>query len=533
MTITCGEATIRLLERYGVDTVFGIPGVHTLDFCRGLDKGGVRHIQARHEQGAGFMADGYARVTGKPGVALVISGPGVTNAATAIAQAYADSSPVLLLSADAATNTMGKGWGVLHEVADLKSVTEPLTALSATAYKPEDVPELMGQAFSIFASERPRPVHISIPTDVQAMPVDEEWDIVVLPSRPRHDPVSIEAAAKLLLAAEKPLVMVGGGAAGASQSIVEIAEHLSAIVISSTAGKGVVPDDHPLNMGGSTVRPEVQKFICTADVVLAIGTEISETDSFIELLDIPGKLIRIDIDPRKMNGQYPAHIPILSDAGPAAMALLDALGDTERIAERHHVEEEVSAIEDAIHSALTPSQMQHVRLLKGLREVVPDNGIFIGDACQLVYTGAFSMPVTQPRQWHYPAGYCALGCAIPNAVGAKLALPDAPVVALAGDGGAMFTIQELICAAELGLGLPVIIWDNGGYKEIQDYMRNRQIPLVGVEGINPDFSLLAAALHCQSVVACSMKGFQQAVTDAFGADRPTVIIVRENSEWLT
>lgn len=536
MTMTCGEATIRLLERYGVDTVFGIPGVHTLDFCRGLDKGGVRHIQARNEQGAGFMADGYARVTGKPGVALVISGPGVTNAATAIAQAYADSSPVLLLSAEAASYTIGKGWGVLHEVTEQKAVTAPLTALSATAYKPEDVPDLMAQAFSIFASERPRPVHISIPTDVQAMPVNEDWEAVVLPTRPRHDPASIEAAADLLLAARKPLILVGGGAAGASQSITGIAESLGAIVISSTAGKGVVPDGHPLNMGGSTVRPEVQKFIPTADVVLAIGTQISETDSFIERLDISGKLIRIDIDPRKMNGQYPAHIPIVSDADPAAAALLDALcdvlGEGERVAERQNAEREVSAMADAIAEALTPTEAQHVKLLQGLRDAIPDASILIGDACQLVYTGAFTMPVSQPRQWHYPAGYCALGCAIPNAVGAKLALPDAPIVVMAGDGGAMFTIQELICAAELGLGLPIVIWENGGLKQIQDDMRSRQIPLVGVEGINPDFGMLAASCHCHAIVANSMAGFQQAVTDAFDADRPTVITVRENSEWL-
>ncbi len=214
--MNCGEATIRLLARYGVDTVFGIPGVHTLDFSRGLHDGdhglrdgglgdgGVRHIQARNELGAGFMADGYARVTGKPGVALVISGPGVTNAATAIAQAHADSSPVLLLSAEPPSYTLGKGWGVLHEITEQKKVTEPITSYSATAYKPEDVPELIARAFSTFATERPRPVHIAVPTDVQAMPVNQNWEAVILVTRSRHDPASIEAAADLLRAASRP-----------------------------------------------------------------------------------------------------------------------------------------------------------------------------------------------------------------------------------------------------------------------------------------------------------------------------------------
>lgn len=182
--VTCGEATIRLLGEYGVRVVFGIPGVHTLDFCRGLDIGQVDHVQSRNEQGAGFMAEGYARATGNPGVALVISGPGVTNAATAVAQCYADSLPMLLLSAETSSDTIGKGRGVLHEVTEQKKVTEPLTALSATARCAADVPELLGQAFSIFAGERPRPVHVSVPIDVQAEMVEDEWKPVPLPSRP-------------------------------------------------------------------------------------------------------------------------------------------------------------------------------------------------------------------------------------------------------------------------------------------------------------------------------------------------------------
>ena len=186
-SMTCGEATMRLLARYGVDTVFGIPGVHTLDFCRGLGEE-VRHVQARNEQGAGFMAEGWARATGKPGVALVISGPGVTNASTAVGQAYADSLPLLLLSAEPASYTIGKGWGVLHEITEQKKVTEPLTAFSATAYRAADVPDLLARAFTVFAAERPRPVHISIPIDVQAEIVEAEWQPVALPALPQPDP---------------------------------------------------------------------------------------------------------------------------------------------------------------------------------------------------------------------------------------------------------------------------------------------------------------------------------------------------------
>ncbi len=532
--MSCGEATVQLLARYGVDTVFGVPGVHTLDFCTGLGKGSpIKHIQVRNEQGAGFMAEGYARATGKPGVALVISGPGVTNAATALGQSWADSVPVLLLSAEAASYTHGKGWGVLHEVTEQKAVTAPLTAMSVTAHKPEDIPEFMAQAFSIFASSRPRPVHISIPTDIQAMQTEGNWNPVELPTRPHPNSRHIAQAVDLLTQAQRPLIMVGGGAVGALVEIKQLCEQLSAVLISSTSGKGILPDDHPLSLGGTTVRPEVHRFVPTADVVLAIGTEISETDSFIERLDFRGKLIRIDLDSRKINDQYPAAIGIIADAAPAAAALLEALNGASSCADRTESEKLVARIRAEIAGSLSGSEQQHCKLLAGLRDCIPENTILAGDVCQLVYTGSFAMPVRQPRAWFYPAGYCALGSGLPNAIGALHASPRRPVVVLAGDGGFMFTVQELVTAAELELSLPIVIWENGGLKQIRDDMISRGIPIVGVNGINPDFSLLAKSMHCQAAEPGSMAEFQDAIRLAFSVNRPTIITVHENSSWLT
>ena len=532
-TITCGEATVRLLARYGVDTVFGIPGVHTLDFCRGLVTGEVTHVQTRNEQGAGFMAEGFARATGKPGVALVISGPGVTNAATALGQCYADSLPMLLLSAEAASNSIGKGWGVLHEVSEQKAVTQPLTALSATAHCAADVPELMAQAFSIFASERPRPVHISIPIDVQAELVEDDWAPVSLPSRPEPGAGLIAEAAALLMGAGRPLIMTGGGAWQAAGDLTAVAERLGAVVVASSAGKGIVPDDHPLSLGASTVRPEVQAFIGEADCILAVGTELSETDSFVDRLDIRGKLIRVDIDPRKMNDLYPADLAIVADVGPAMAALATALDGHASAAVRAEAEGIVRGLREAIGANLSHSERQHAKLLALLKDCMPADTIFAGDACQLVYTGTFAMPVAAPRRWFYPAGYCALGCALPNAIGAKLALPERPVLALVGDGGFMFTVQELMVASELGLPLPVIVWENGGLKQIQDDMDSRNIERVGVAGPNPDFLMLAKACGCHGERPGDAGSFQQTVAAALEADRPTLIAVRENDSWLT
>ena len=530
--IVCGEAAIRLLAGYGVDTVFGVPGVHTLDFCRGLDKGGVRHVQSRNEQGAGFMAEGFARATGRPGVALVISGPGVTNAATALGQCYADSLPMLLLSAEASSETIGKGWGVLHEVTEQKKVTEPLTASSATARRAADVPDLIARAFSLFAGERPRPVHVSIPVDVLAEPVGEDWRPVPAPARPAPRADAIAEAARVLRAARRPVVMVGGGAREAAGDVVAIVETLGAVVVASTAGKGVAPDGHPLCLSASTARPETRRLLARADAILAVGTELSETDSFVERLDLGGALIRVDLDARKTNDLYPADVAVVADAAQAMAALAAALDGHDGSRVRREAERTVAALRGEIAATLSPSQRRHARALAVLRAATPADTVFAGDACQLVYTGAFAMPVPGPRQWFYPAGYCALGCALPNAIGAMTATPARPVVALAGDGGFMFTMPELMVAADLGLPLPIVVWENGGLKQIRDDLDARGVHRVGVDGSNPDFVMLARACGCRGARPDDADGFRRAVEDALRADRPTVIVLSEGSGWL-
>jgi thiamine pyrophosphate-dependent acetolactate synthase large subunit-like protein len=533
--LTCGEATMRLLAAYGVDTVFGIPGVHTLDFCRGLADGPITHVQVRNEQGAGFMADGYARASGRPGVALVISGPGVTNALTAIGQAWADSTPVLLLSSETDSSTHGKGWGCLHEIPDQPAVTAPLTALSARASHPDEVPALLAEAFGIFASQRPRPVHLSIPIDVLAMPVDPAdpaWSPSPLPGRPQPDPAVIEQAAALLRTASRPVVMVGGGAVGATDAVRRLVDRLGAVFVASNAGKGIVPGSHERSLDAATVRPEVRAFLATTDVVVAIGTELAETDSFVDEMTLGGSLVRIDIDPSKMDDQHPADVGVVSDARPAVEALLAALGDGRLHADAAALATEVAAIREEVSRNLTASEQQHAKFLAALSAGLPAETAYYGDTCQLVYTGAFLLPLEEPGRWHYPTGYCTLGCGFPNAVGAKVARPDLPIVVLAGDGGVMFTIQELITAAELGLAIPLVIWDNGGLKQIQDDMRARSIPLVGVEGRNPDFVALAGSLGCHGVVATSLEHAVEAVNAGFAADRPTAIVVSEGEPWL-
>src|SRR5271163_1532651 len=208
--LTCGEAVMKLLSAYDVDTVFGMPGTHTVDLYRGIARAVIRHVQCRNEQGASLMADGYARATRKPGVCTIVSGPGVTNAATGIAQAYCDSLPMLVLSGDCATQTQGKGWGTVHELDDQSAVTAGFTAFSAMVRCPEELPELVARAYGVFRGARPRPVHLSLPWDVLPLPVEGEWKSRRTPSLPMPDPRAIEDAADRLAKAKCPLILVGG-----------------------------------------------------------------------------------------------------------------------------------------------------------------------------------------------------------------------------------------------------------------------------------------------------------------------------------
>ena len=250
------------------------------------------------------------------------------------------------------------------------------------------------------------------------------------------------------------------------------------------------------------------------------------------LLDLRGDLIRVDIDPQKISDFYPPSVGIVADAKATATLLVEAL-DNHQANHRPRAEQVASKLHTDIRAHLSSSEEKHTRLLAELQKIAPRDTIWAGDACQLVYTGAFAMHVQQPRQWFYPAGYCALGNALPNAIGAKLARPRQPLAVMVGDGGFMFTMPELITAAELKLNLPIVLWENGGLKQIQDDMDARDIPRVGVEGINPDFVALARACHCHGVAPTSEAEFTDAFTGALGSDRPTVIVVREGDDWLT
>ena len=529
---TCAEAVMKLLSAYEVDTVFGMAGTMTVELYRGMSIAGIRHVQCRNEQGASLMADGYARATGKPGVCTIIAGPGVTNAATGIAQAYCDSQPMLVLSGACATLTHGKGWGAIHELEDQAAVTAGFTAFSAMIRYPEELPELIARAYAVFRSSRPRPVHLSLPRDVLPLGVAADWNIRRTPSRPMPDPAAIEEAAERLAQATRPLILVGGGAVGTRAALTDIAERLGAPVLATNAGKGILPHSHPLSLGCSILQEASQQALAQADVVLLVGSQVAPGDHFLPKLEIAGDIIRIDIDPAQLTAVYAAAVPIQADAAAAMRALSRALASRKPAAQRPQGEARVREILARNAAKLTDVEKQHARVWETLRSVLPADAIVMGDASQIVYTGCFAMPMELERCWYYSGTYCALGVALPMAIGAKIGAPHRPVIAVAGDGGIMFTINELATAAEEKLALPVIVWNNDALKEIVDQMDKRQIPRIGVEPRSPDFVRLAESLGCHAVRAGSAEQLAQSVRSALVAERPTLIEIRQDSPWL-
>ncbi|MFD1883018.1 5-guanidino-2-oxopentanoate decarboxylase [Paracoccus pacificus] len=546
---TGGKALVEQLASYGVDTVFGMPGVHTLAFFGPLAESSIRHVGARHEQGAAFMADGYARATGKPGVCLIISGPGVTNAATPIGQAYSDSIPVLAVTSAIARDEMGMGRGMLHEITDQQAVTTPITGFSATALTGRQIGEHLARAMTAFRTQRPRPAHLSIPLDVLDAEIEIEPGRKVLPQRPGPNPADIADAADLLRGARRPVILAGGGCRDAGAEVTRLAEILQAPVVTTVAGKGVVPESHPLSLGSTLQRGRIRRLIeDEADLVLAIGTEIAEPDLYVTAdseaagdapviedptrLSVSGRFIRIDIDPATTVRDYAPDAAVVSDAALAAAALADALAGDGAFPPAAPWLADMDGIRDQVRNDLSALERRHVAVLNAIRRALPADALIYGDMTQIAYTGCVFFPTDLPGSWHFPMGYGTLGYALPAAIGGALGAPERACLAVVGDGGLLFTVQELATAVEQKLSLPIVLWDNDGLGEIADFMRARNIPEVSVRPHNPDFRALAESFGCLTAAPQSLDGITEAVTKALSAGRPTVIIVRQDADFL-
>lgn len=523
---TVADAILRLMESYGIDTIFSIPGVHTVDFYKSLPDRTIRHVTPRHEQGGAFMAYGYAFATGRPAACMLITGPGVLNAATGIAEAYSDSIPMFVIAANNLRGEIGVGRGALHETKSQSAIQDQIAAFTHTLLEPENIEEVFHRAMSSMEIARPRPALIEVPRDLLsssvAIPADQALDLY----RPGPHPDIVKRISEMLANARQAVMIVGGGARGASREVRVLAERLGLAVVTTNTGKGILSESHPLSLGSSLPFPPMHAAIENADVVLAVGTELGETDLLYTCKSyrIRGKLIRIDIDPRQLTMNYLPHVAMLSDAKLALQAIIDA-SETASVEKRTGAESRVAGIRADVSkdAGWSAEAQKHKPVLQALADVLDADALICADSTQLAYTGNHFYPSKLPGTWLFPNGYGTLGSALPAAIGAKIGCPERQVVAIVGDGSFLYTIEELTSAVENNVGLPVIIWNNRAYGEIRDAMIAADIPTVGVDLYTPDFKMIATGFGCEAVQIESLDQLTRELKLAFARTRPTIL----------
>ena len=533
-----GAQISHMLKDRGVSHVFGIPGVHNQELYRGIEEAGLTHILARHEQGAGFMADGYARATGNPGVCYVITGPGLTNIMTPMGQAYSDSVPMLVISSclDETAATRGQ----LHQMKDQRAAAGCVADWSEEARTAEAAYALIDRALGEFAVKRKRPKHIQVPIAVLEgraeaftpwhgdLPKDRRFHItrLPLPVKPATPKDVVNLLALRLSQAERPLFVFGGGAArigGAQGPVPSLLAKCRAASLCTFAGRGAVPPGTPLHLGASLARPGSAALFDASDCVVVVGTELAEVDLWRQVSGLRPGATYINIDPEVLAAAHPKDWTLQYDALDALVRLEQALTHPPKSG---WSEDLIAGYRDRFRAEVDAERPGILPVIDALRESLPEGTMIYSDMTQFAYAALEVWDMDRPGHWHHPSGFGTLGYALPAAIGGAVARPGKPTMAIAGDYGFQYTLQELATAVELGLSLPIILWDNDGLGEIADSMTAAQIAPNAVTARNPDFLKLAEAYGARAAQPATLADLPAALAEAFAAPVPTLIRLR-------
>jgi acetolactate synthase-1/2/3 large subunit len=530
---TGGRILVGALRAEGVDTVFGLVGSHitaVYDALHGAPE--IRVIDARHEQGAAYMADGYARVTGRPGVCLVTAGPGATNTLTAVATAFADSSPLLVIAGQVPSALVGRGKGAFHECPDQLGMFRSVSKWHARAESTDAIPGLVREPFDALRAGRPRPAYLEIPCDLldaRAGLARGESDHhgkapAVLP-RPL-DGAALGRAVGLLRASRAPAVWAGGGVirSGASGSIRALAERLGAPVFMTLSGKGSLPADHPLAVDYWLPAPPAQALLDDSDLVLAVGTRFTSMATAGFSVPLP-RLVQVDIDAGEIGRNYPVEVGLVGDARAVVEQLHAALAHGDGPV-RESRAAAVAGVRQRIEAEASTRFADGLGLLQELRRTLDRDAIVVCDITTLGTLARRYFPVYEPGSFICPLGFGTLGSAYPLALGAKAGQPDRQVVAICGDGGFLFNLQEMAAAVQCGLSVVAIVVNDGGYGAIRDWQRRHAGGrLTGVDLHTPDFGALARAFGALSLCAKDPAELGEELAVALRASRPVLLEV--------
>jgi len=531
--MTGGQAVVKALEFLDVSTIFGIPGVHNLAIYSALLDSSIKHVTVRHEQGAGFMADGYARTTGRVGVALVISGPGLTNILTPMGEAYHEAVPLLVISTNNSRRYLNGRTGILHELSQSNAMTRSVAKESRRVPYPEAIVPYLIEAHQLALEGRPGPVHVEIPLDL----LDSE---IVRPDRKIMGQTAtvfqssqqagilqdVQQVVEILDTAQHPLIIIGGGAWQAGDNLTQLADKLAAPILLTPAGKGGIDDDHPLCLGVRHHFPAIRTFVENADVVLAFGTELAE-DLYGNFFSTKGMLIRIDRDVSVFERNIKGHICLLEDANTVA-ELLNKLvrvrPDRKGLIHRSVRKVKDQASQELPHIFAYRDLAILLNILKEIRTSLPKDGILVSDSTRPAYVAFSEFPSHTPRSFLFPCGYGTLGMALPSAIGTKIAHPERAVSVLAGDGGFQFTMAELGTLCQEKLSIPIIVFNDHGFGEIRMFEETRHPGRrIGVDLKNPDFESLATAYGMPFYRILKNGDLQNALSIALTLQGPSLI----------
>lgn len=522
--LTGGEAIVQSLIAHGVDTIFGLPGVQNDYLYNALydAKDKIKVYHTRHEQATAYMALGYAASTDKVGVYAVVPGVGFLNTTAALATAYSMNARVLALSGQIPSQTIGKGFGQLHEIPDQLGIMRSLTKWAKRINAPAEAPGLVAEAFRQLHSGRPRPVGLECPSDVFA--AKGEVNLTLHPSPLFHPPIdedAIQKAAQLLGNAKNPMIFVGSGALGAEEGVKELAEMLQAPVVAGRSGAGILSSRHPLSLRQAMAH----ELWGQADVVIALGSRLS-TPMNIWGYDSDLKVIRIDIDPVEQNRTTKPDVGIVARVQDAIQPLIDALAKA-NVARTSRAEEiEAVKAEFLDRAAYLEPQMGYI---KTIREVLPDDGILIDEMTQVGYSSRFAFDSYLPRTYLTCGYQGTLGYGFATSLGVKVAHPDKPVVSVNGDGGFMFAVQELSTAVKHNINLVTLVFNDGAYGNVQRMQKklydNR---VIATELHNPDFVKLAESFGMKGVRTHTLPELRKAMEEGFAHNGPTLIEIPVN-----
>ena len=531
-----GQTVIESLKAQGVDTVFGIISIHNLDLFDSLfgSQDTLRFVGGRLELGCGFMADGYARATGKPGVLFTSTGPGAADSMGAMGEAYFSGSPILEITTNVEQEFIGSGKLATHETKDQLGMFKAVTDWNASIPEVESIPDNITEAFDRFQTRRPRPIELEIPTDLLGTIADVEMLTARQPDIPQGDPNKVEQALQMLLKAKRPAILVGEEVQqlGGTQQIVELAEKIGAAVVTADGAKGAFPEDHAQSLGqimGNRIwgKNPVQEWLGTCDLVVVLGSIMPQRSTAGIGLKLPKDIVHVLLDGEAIGKNYDATVPIVANSQAVVQQWLRVIGG-QNVHKGSAFQDDITAIRGNIRQTLEETWGNELRVFETIRSVTPRNTIFSLDPTVGASRATRCLEIFEPRTYMHPHGWLGLGFAFPAAVGAKVGKPDNPVVCVTGDGGFQYNFQELATCAQYGIHPVVLMFNDNAWGVLKGFQGDRfgEARRFGSDLVNPDFVKIFESYGFEGTKVTDVKQLGKALENAITSGKTHLVEVQ-------